>query len=289
VAAAVAIRKATADLPATLVVLGTPSEESGGGKVVMVAQGVFDDVDAAMMFHPSRKNWFTRGALAAAPITVSFHGKAAHASSMPEKGINALDAMIQTFVGINALRQHVTSDVRIHGIITRGGDAPNVIPAYTEGQFLVRAATQRTLEDVLARFVLCAEGAARATGARAEFQRGLVYAERRNNPILVDLFAQNMRGLGVQGDPPPSVGGVGSSDIGNVSLKVPTIHPYLKIVPDDIANHTVEFMRAARTEWALDVMFMAAKGLAMTVLDLVYGEGTLDRAWTEFKAQASEA
>ena len=134
VGAAVALHRAIPRLPGTLTVLGTPAEETAGGKVPMVEQGVFDGVDAAMMFHPSKSNWWVRGALAAQGLTITFHGRSSHAAAAPEKGINALNALLLTYHAIDSLRQHVTSDVRIHGIITHGGDAPNVVPALAPGR-----------------------------------------------------------------------------------------------------------------------------------------------------------
>jgi amidohydrolase len=283
VGAAVALHRAVPKLPGTLTVLGTPAEETSGGKVVMVDQGVFEGIDAAMMFHPSRNNWWTRGALAAQSLVVKFHGKPAHAAAMPEKGINALNALLLTYHAIDSLRQHVPSDVRIHGIITKGGDAPNVVPAYAEGDFLVRAAARATMANVMAKVKRCAEGAAAQTGARVEFEQGLIYAERYNNHVLADLFAANMGRLGIEGDRPPSEGGVGSSDIGNVSMVCPTIHPYLKIA-DDVSGHTVEFREAAGSPRGYDAMIAAAKGLAMTALDVFYRPGTVTAMWDEFRA-----
>jgi amidohydrolase len=283
VGAAVALHRAAPGLPGTLTVLGTPAEETRGGKVVMVEQGLFEGVDAAMMFHPSRNNWWTRGALAAQSLVVKFHGRPAHAAAMPEKGINALNALLLTYHAIDSLRQHVPSDVRIHGIIAKGGDAPNVVPAYAEGDFLVRAAARSTMANVMAKVKRCAEGAAAQTGARVEFEQGLVYAERYNNRVLADLFAGNMARLGIEGDKPPSEGGVGSSDIGNVSMVCPTIHPYLKIA-DDVSGHTVEFREAAASPRGYEAMIAAAKGLAMTALDVWYRPDAVGAMWDEFKA-----
>jgi len=283
VGAAVALHRAAPKLPGTLTVLGTPAEETSGGKIVMVDQGVFEGIDAAMMFHPSRNNWWTRGALAAQSLVVKFHGKPAHAAAMPERGINALNALLLTYHAIDSLRQHVPGDVRIHGIITKGGDAPNVVPAYAEGDFLVRAAARATMADVMEKVKRCAEGAALQTGARVEFEQGLVYAERYNNRVLAGLFAGNMGCLGVEGERPPSEGGVGSSDIGNVSMVCPTIHPYLKIA-DDVSGHTVEFREAAGSPRGYEAMLAAAKGLAMTALDVFYRPETVTAMWDEFKA-----
>ena len=283
VGAAAALRRAVPRLSGTLTVLGTPAEETAGGKVIMVDAGIFSGIDAAMMFHPSRNNWWTRGALAAQSLTTAFHGRAAHAAAMPEAGINALNALLLTYRAIDALRQHVTSDVRIHGVITHGGDAPNIVPAFAQGEFLVRAGTRRALVDVMAKVRCCAEGAAVATGARVELTEGLVYAERNNNRVLAGFFAENMRRLRVEGEQPPAQGGVGSSDIGNVSMIVPTIHPYLKIA-DDVSGHTPEFREAARSPRGYAAMLLAAKGLAMTALDVMSRPGAVDEMWSEFRS-----
>jgi len=283
VGAAVALHRAIPRLPGTLTVLGTPAEETAGGKVPMVEQGVFEGVDAAMMFHPSKSNWWVRGALAAQGLTIAFHGRSSHAAAAPERGINALNALLLTYHAIDSLRQHVTSDVRIHGVITHGGDAANVVPALAVGEFLVRANTQAALVGVMAQVKRCAEGAAVATGARVEMKTGAVYAERNNNRALAGLFGDNMREIGVEGEEPAASGGVGSSDIGNVSLVVPTIHPYLKIT-DDAAGHTPEFREASASERGYAAMLNAAKGLATTALDVLYRPGAVDELWAEFHA-----
>ncbi|HLW59536.1 MAG TPA: M20 family metallopeptidase [bacterium] len=283
VGAAVALRRAVPRLPGTLTVLGTPAEEGDGGKVTMVERGIFEGVDAAMMFHPARLNLWTRGALAAQSLTIRFRGRSSHAAATPEKGVNALNGLLQTFHAIDSLRQHVTSDVRIHGIITHGGDAANVVPAFAEGQFIVRAGTQKALAEVMARVKRCADGGAAATGARVEFAEGLIYAERNNNRVLAGLFGENLRRLGVEGDQPPTRGGVGSSDIGNVSLVVPTIHPYLSITSADISGHTPEFREAAGSARGFEAMVLAAKGLTMTALDVMYRPDAVDEMWSEFR------
>ncbi len=174
--------------------------------------------------------------------------------------------------------------MRIHGIVSHGGDAPNIVPAFAEGNFLVRAGTRRALTDVLGMVKRCAEAGAVATGARVEFEEGPVYAERYNNRVLAGLFAENMRRLGVEGEEPPAQGGIGSSDIGNVSMAVPTIHPYLRIVDGEVSGHTPEFREAAGSPQGFEAMLLAAKGLAMTALDVMYRPGGTDEAWTAFRA-----
>ena len=282
--AAAALHRAAPHLPGTLTVLGTPAEEGGGGKVIMVDRGVFNGIDAAMMFHPSRDNWWVRGALAAQPLSMKFRGRPAHAAAMPERGINALNALLLTFHAIDSLRQHVPPDVRIHGIITHGGDAPNIVPAYAEAEFLVRAARRKTLNEVMIKVKRCADAGAAATGATVEMEEGLAYAERNNNRVLAGLFGENMRRLGIDGDEPSASGGVGSSDIGNVSMVVPAIHPYLKIVDGDVSGHTPEFREAAGSARGFEAMLNAAKGLAMTVLDVMYRPDALERMRGEFAA-----
>ena len=284
VGAAAALHRAAPHLPGTLTVLGTPAEEGGGGKVIMVDRGVFNGIDAAMMFHPSRDNWWVRGALTAQPLSMKFRGRPAHAAAMPERGINALNALLLTFHAIDSLRQHVTPDVRIHGIITHGGDAPNIVPAYAEAEFLVRAARRKTLDEVMIKVKRCADAGAAATGATVEMEEGLAYAERNNNRVLAGLFGENMRRLGIDGDEPSASGGVGSSDIGNVSMVVPAIHPYLKIVDGDVSGHTPEFREAAGSARGFEAMLNAAKGLAMTVLDVMYRPDALERMRGEFAA-----
>lgn len=249
-----------------LEVIGTPAEEEGGGKIIMAEQGIFTDVDAVMMFHPREKNMVTRGALACVDAVFKFYGKAAHAASAPHLGISALDAVIQTFVGINGLRQFFTDDVRVHGIITHGGDATNIVPAYAEAKFLMRAATVTGLQTVRHKVFAAVEAAAAMSGARVEIEEGLTYAERNNNLALADLFQHNLLQLGLTTEAPPERGGVGSSDIGNVSQLTAAIHPYLRI--GDVVPHTPEFAIAAASDAGIDAMLNAAKALAMTAFDL---------------------
>ncbi len=266
VTAALAFLRASPDFHGTIEVIGTPAEEEGGGKIIMANAGVFDGVDAVMMFHPREKNMAVRGALACVDACFKFYGKAAHAASAPHLGISALDAVIQTFNGINAMRQLFTDDVRVHGIITHGGSATNIVPEYAETCFLLRAATRVGLEEVKQKVYAVVNGAATMTGARVEIEEGLTYAERNNNLALAGLFAENLALLGLNVENPPEQGGVGSSDIGNVSQLTAAIHPYLRI--GDVRPHTPEFALAAGSEQGMSAMLDAAKALAMTASDL---------------------
>jgi amidohydrolase len=280
ITAALALKNAFPDLHGRIEVIGTPAEEEGGGKIILAGKGIFDHHDAVMMFHPRDKTMVVRGGLACVDAVFKFYGKAAHAASAPQNGISALDAVIHTFVAINSLRQFFTDDVRVHGIITHGGSATNIVPAYAEAKFLLRANTVKGLGVVRDKVFAAAQGAADMSGARLEIEEGLTYAERNNNLALAELFKHNLDILGVDVVPPPRSGGIGSSDIGNVSQITAAIHPYLRI--GDVMPHTPEFAAAAGSEAGLEAMINAAKALAMTALDLILSPEMLAEVRQEF-------
>jgi amidohydrolase len=269
VGAGIALRRALPDIQGTIKVIGTPGEEGGGGKVIMAKEGIFAGLDAAIMMHPRDVTYLDRGSLAVTPYEIEFFGKSAHASSAPEKGINALDALLQVFFSVNALRQAFRPHTRIHGVITNGGDAANVIPDYTSGSFLVRANDQAYLEDLNQRFVDIVNAAALATGATVKITEGLSYKQRVCNTRLVELFGENLDALGVPHEVPAQDVGVGSSDIGDVSQLVPTIHPYLQICERGIGGHTPEFEQAAGSARADDLTATGATALAWTAADVL--------------------
>ncbi|ULL13111.1 M20 family peptidase [Paenibacillus sp. H1-7] len=281
VGAALALKDACPQLPGKIVVLGTPAEEEGGGKIIMCNEGVFDDIDAAMMVHPQSKTMVLRGALACVDATFTFHGKQAHASSSPEKGISALDALINAFVAINSLRQFVKEDVRIHGIITKGGDAPNVVPELCEAVFILRAATVGELEKVREKVYRAVRSAAEGVGATVDIAEGLIYAERNNNKAMARLFQSNLEQMGIEVCDPPKKGGVGSSDIGNVGQITATIHPYIRI--GDATTHTPDFCRLAGAEEGMIELNQAAKSLAMTAYDLCVDKEAFREVREEFE------
>ncbi len=267
VGAALGLAPAKKDLPGTLVVLGTPAEEGGGGKVKLIEAGLFRDLDAAMMVHPADQTLVERGSLAITEVEIAFHGRAAHASSEPDKGVNALDAVIQTFIGLNALRQHIRDGSRIHGIITHGGVKPNIVPEHAAARFYVRSADNAYRDELVEKLRRCAEGAARATGARLEFRLvGHAYKAIRPNRALARRFALHIEELGYPVEEPK--GGLGSTDMGDVSWEVPAIHPYIRIGPGEIPGHSREFGQAARGEPARRALVSAAKALAAVCAEL---------------------
>jgi len=264
--AAVALSRTLGDDAGGVAVVGTPAEEGGGGKAHLAEAGLFDRIDAAMMFHPKDANLPGRSNLGRVTIKIEFLGKAAHASGSPDRGLNALDAMVLAYTGMNSIRQHLKPDGRIHGIITHGGDAPNVIPDYTAGLFYVRAASLKYRDELLERVRGCAEGAAMATGTEAgvEIVHPTLDPIRRNLP-LEEAFRGNMTLLGVPVD--ADDGRRGSSDIGNLSQYIPVIHPYLKIVDHGVPGHSVAFREATASPQGRQALIDAAKLLAMTAYD----------------------
>lgn len=266
--AALAVHSIRSEIPGVIKLIGTPAEERGGGKVMMAERGIFDGVDAAMMIHPGTRAMTTRGTLASNKLEFEFFGKASHAAAAPDLGINALDACIQTFNNINALRQHLAPDVRIHGIITHGGDAPNIVPEYAACAFSVRAATSDYSFEVVEKVIRCAEAGALGAGATMQYKHLTHYANRIANPTMARLFGENLETLGQPVYPPRPGERMGSSDMGNVSQLVPAIHPYIPIADPGVGGHTPAFAAAAASERGNQALLNSAKAMAMTAVEL---------------------
>ena len=266
--AAIALRHALSPDQARITVMGTPAEELGIGKVEMIKAGLFADVDFAMMVHPSSKRQVIKMYLGLAKIRFTFFGRPAHAAAYPEEGINALDAVIQTFNSINALRQHLRQDVKVHGIITEGGIAPNIIPERAACHFYVRADDLEQIERVRERVIACAEGAAMATGCRLQIDTDpRVLAPFRIIRSFSDLYSAQLAWLGLPEAGAPIDRNKGSSDIGNVSQIVPTIHPHVPI-GTGIHIHSEEFARATVSETGRKAVLEGAMAMAMTAVEL---------------------
>jgi amidohydrolase len=282
-----------ADLPGSAVVFGCPAEESAvddaGGKVRLVRDGYFGDQDAAIMVHPGSEDLISRrGSLAACGYEFEFIGKSAHAAAMPHEGINALDGVIQTFNGINALRQHVQSDVRIHGIITYGGAAANIVPARAVCRFRVRAADRHYLAEVAEKVVQCARAGAMCSGSRLNVREvAPVYEDTLPNSVIGRAFLANLVELGRPMRTIPKRKGRGSTDFGNVSRVVPAVSASLRIADDSVAIHSKEFAVAAISDAGRRMMLDAAKAMAMTAIDLMCDADLLDAARTEFSRRAA--
>ena len=264
-------------------VIGTPAEEGGGGKNRLIKGGVFKDVDCAMMIHGFDRTILHQDLLGIVRGTFEFHGKASHASADPWEGINALDGCIAMFNAVAMLRQQVRPDCRIHGIITNGGAAANIIPEYAAAVFYVRAPRIDVMWGLYQRVVACAEGAAKATGAAVTVTQGTdnVYEPMKRNQTLLDLFAANMTAVGLA-EGPPVLDRLGSSDVGNVSQVIPTIQPMIGIAPLGTAIHTREFADAAVTPLARAGLLAAAKTMALTTFDLLADPARVRAAKDEF-------
>jgi amidohydrolase len=286
VGAGVASKLAIDQFGGKIMVIGTPDEELHGGKAIMADKGAFNNLDAVMIVHPEVYDCATTQALACQGLEVEFFGKAAHAAARPEAGINALEAMINSFTAINSLRQHIRDKARIHGIITDGGEAANVVPAHSAAIFLVRAADDTYLDELKERVINCFIGAATASGARLEYKWGDIrYAPMRNNLTLARLFRENMQSLGRKVQLNDTHRGFGSTDMGNVSQLVPSIHPYVAIAPEGVLVHSPQFALAAASDAGIRGLLDAAKALAMTVIDLVANPEVITKIKREFEQE----
>lgn len=284
IAAGIGLSKVLSETGGKVIVYGTPAEETKGGKVTMAEAGIFEELDVAMMVHPLDNYMKSGDSLAMDAIQFEFFGKAAHAAASPHLGINALDAVLQTFNSINALRQHIKSDARIHGVITEGGKAANIVPDYAVAQFYVRAGKREEVNKLVEKVKQCAEGAALQTGAtvKSSFYE-FSYDDMITNKTLSDLFTKQLVDLGVE---PSEIleqrDGSGSLDMGNVSQVVPSIHPYVKICNEAYACHTHEFREAAMSDQGRDAMILGAKSMALTGLEILTNKELLPKIKAEF-------
>ncbi len=263
------------ELGCMVTVLGTPAEEAYGGKVDLINAGAFAHASAAMMVHPAPRDVIDPPVLAVAHLDVDFFGKESHAAFAPQLGVNALDAAVQAYTNVSMLRQAMYPTDKVHGVITHGGDAPNVIPAHTAMSWYVRADTNQRLAELQAKVAACFEAAAQATGCRWEMKpMGHTYDALQTDPVLADLYAANSHELGRALAPGSSlpVGAAGSTDMGNVSQVVPSIHPMLDIHAGEAVNHQKEFAAHTITPDGERAIRDGALGMAWTVIDVATGD-----------------
>ncbi|MFD1850798.1 M20 family metallopeptidase [Oceanobacillus bengalensis] len=283
VGAGIVLSKLVNTIGGRVVVLGTPAEETNGAKVSMSAEGIFNDIDVAMILHPSDQSYESGDSLAMDAIQFAYTGKSSHAASSPERGINALDSVIQLFNGINALRQHVTSDVRIHGVIPEGGQAANVVPDYAVAQFYIRASNRDYLNELICKVKHIAEGAALMTGATLEISNyELSYDNMITNDTLSKIFTKNLAEtseLAIHA----TKNGSGSIDMGNVSQVVPAIHPYIGLNKPGLVHHTKEFADQTITKDGYQTLVSGVLALAQTGYDVINDAALLKAIQEEFK------
>jgi amidohydrolase len=287
--AGLAAAAAAGEAGGRVVVLGTPAEEGGGGKVLMAQRGAFDGVDVAMMVHPSGADLTLMSTVAITTLDVEWSGASAHAAAAPWKGRNALDAAVLGYVGVAALRQHIQPTDRVHGVFTAGGDKANIVPEHAAMQWMVRSATVAGLAPLRDRVVAALEAGAAATGCTMTWRAvGCDYAEMRDNDAVIDLYRANMAALGRVVEDPRHGGTqvLGSTDMGNVSHLVPSIHPMVRVSPVDVPIHSREFERWAGGEEGDAAVLDGAKAMAMTIADLWTSPDDLAAARAEFEAAA---
>ncbi|MDA0263272.1 MAG: M20 family metallopeptidase [Chloroflexi bacterium] len=298
IGAGLGLKANLADLPGKVMVIGTPAEEGGGGKIRMLDGGVFNGVDAVLSSHPSSnrtviptdipmgESW----SLAMVGYRYIFHGKAAHAAAMPHEGINALNGVIHLFTGIDSLRQHLREDVRIHGIITDGGRAPNVVPEYAAANFMLRCRDAGYLSDVVVgRVRQAAEGAAAMTGCRLEVEEFYPFYENvRPNAVIAGLLLKNagLAGLNLDEPLPGRQGSAASTDFGNVSQALPAYELRYAVSEQPVASHSREMAETAATAHAINAAVNVAKTMTLTACDLLLDPALLSAARAEFEQRA---
>lgn len=282
--AGIVLKQVIDEIGGTVIVFGTPAEETSGAKVTYVENHEFDKVDIAMMAHPGNEYAKSGSSLALEPVQFEFFGKTAHAAAAPEKGINALDAAIQTFNGINALRQHIRSDSRVHGVIINGGKAANVVPDYAKCQFYVRSASKTYNAELLEKIKNCARGAALAEGCELKITKyEFSYDNMVTNETLSDVFSEKIYEVaGIKMNEPSK--STGSIDAGQVSQVCPTIHPYFDITNDkNIVGHTREMASCTLTGYAKQQMKNTMAALVLTAAEVIQNTGLYEKIKYEFE------
>ncbi len=282
VGAAIALAAVADELPGEIVFLGTPAEERGSGKQIMIDDGLFEGIDAALLYHPCDRDHVESHPLASEDVDVVFTGLQAHASADPWRGKNALDAMIALFSSVGLWRQQLRPTARVHGIITDGGTAANIIPERTVAWFMLRSDDQADYEEMKRRFSAMCQAAALATDTTVEVTYSGKATTMRNNAVLAERFRANMGAYGIvdMGDDPNA----GSTDMGNVSWVCPTIHPDLAICEEGVPGHSTRFRDAAALPRADETTLLAATPVAQTAVDLYLDPALVEAAWAEFRA-----
>jgi amidohydrolase len=283
VGAAIALAAIADDLPGEIVFLGTPAEERGSGKQFMIDDGLFEGIDAALLFHPCDRNHVESHPLASEDVDVVFSGLQAHAAADPWKGKNALDAMILLFSSVGLWRQQLHPDTRVHGIIQEGGTAANIIPERTKAWFMLRSPDQADYAHIKERFRELVQGAALATGTKADINVSGLAMTMKQNRTLEARWVANAEAYGIsdQGADPNS----GSTDMGNVSWVCPTIHPDLSIADEGTPGHSIAFRDAAASPKADETTLLAATLVAQVAYELFADPALVEAAWAEFRGE----
>jgi amidohydrolase len=286
-AAAIGLDAVMDEIGGTFVILGTPAEEGGGGKIRLAEQGAFEGIDAALMIHHAGNqtgapaDWPQGTCLAVNSLHVEFFGKPAHAAADPYNGVNALNAVIKTFTGIDALRQHLRMESRIHGIITHGGEAANVVPKYARAEFLVRADTQTYVAEMMEKVRNIAQGAALMTGCEVKLEEGDLHFDMRPSYVLGQRYLENMKDVGLDVSNSRSGRGMHSTDFGNISYLLPSVTGSFAISHDPIPGHSQQVVDASGSEFGYDQYIKVSTAMALTALDILTDSNLPKAAWDE--------
>ncbi|HYM71283.1 MAG TPA: M20 family metallopeptidase [bacterium] len=281
-AAAAALKVVLPELNGTVAYYGTPAEEGGGGKILMLERGAFKGCDAAIQYHAGDSTSVATGCLAVQRIDFEYTGRPAHSAAAPWNGLNALDAVIQVFNSVNAMRQQVRPDTRIHGIITDGGQAVNIVPERAAAAFGVRSSDSAYHKELMARMEACGRAAAEATGTTVKISKGLLFDALKYNATMAELIKGNAQVLGFKVED-RFVGA--STDLGNLSQALPTISYTLPTCPPGVGMHTREALEAGKAEMGLAGMMNDVKVMVMTAIDLLASPALVERAWGEFRGR----
>lgn len=288
-ASAIGLDAVMDEIGGTFIIMGTPAEEGGAGKVRIAEQGGFEGVDAALMIHHAGDktgaplSWPDGTCLAVTDIAFEFFGKPAHAAADPYNGVNALNAIIKTFTGIDALRQHMVMDARIHGIITNGGEATNVVPKYARGEFLVRAATMSYVEELTEKVRNIARGAALMTGCELKITEGTMHADMRPSYVLGRRYHEHMQTVGLDTSHNREGRGMHSTDFGHVSYMLPSVTGSFAISKTPIPGHSQQVVDASGSEFGYDQFIKVSTAMALTALDILTDPAMSKEAWEEHR------
>lgn len=282
---ALAMALQEAGLPGLVRVVGSPAEEGGGGKIPLCHDGVFDEYDAALIFHPSDRTMAVMYALACTHWEWVFKGRAAHAAADPNQGINALDAFVHSWNGISLWRQQLRDDARVHGFVREGGTAPNIIPERTSGEYLTRARDGAYLREMNQRFRAIMEAAALATGCELELSENETYLDLRSNPVLAQRMHQHLDAVGLEPQESVPWDRVGSTDVGDLSYAVPSLHPEVAIIEEGVSCHTHEFRHAADSDRGYQALIQGAEALALTGAEVVADTEVREQVRAAFRDQ----
>lgn len=288
-ASAIGIASVINEIGGNFVVIGTPAEEGGAGKVKLMDAGAFDDVDAALMIHHAGHmssaplNWPDGTCLAVNHFDIEYFGKPAHSAADPYNGVNALNAVIKFFTGIDALRQHIHMEARIHGIITHGGDAANVVPKYTTARMYVRAASRAYLDELMGKVTNIAQGAALMTGCEVKITEDNVCYDMRPSYTLGHRYNENMKEVGLDLSQAREGRGMHSTDFGSVSYKVPSVTGSFAISHEPIPGHSQQVVDASGSEFGYDQFIKVSTAMALTALDIMTDPQLSVQAWHEHR------